>query len=208
MCGLQGEARPVSRLQPIAIVTTTEIVARFVETVNRRPRKPLPGDEVPPRLRAGCVAPDLFDWRILRSPGIAWIDETESRLPARFPNSYSVLVRNYEFPAFDVGGLTLFSNTREGTPFELRANIFADPHLSPLLLRHGFIPFARPATGSYDPMCFDAGRRAHRNEFPIVQLDHESVLCGGRLKIARDVARSFYRLVDDLLKAIPPQRQA
>jgi len=42
-------------------------------------------------------------------------------------------------------------------------------------LNSGYLQFARPASGGYDPICFAMRRPSGNREFPIVRLDHEEI---------------------------------
>jgi hypothetical protein len=64
----------------------------------------------------------------------------------------------------------------------------------------GFIQFARPGDGSYDPICFDARRSANNREYPIVRLNHENILCRNEIGSPKNIAASFYRLVFDFVR--------
>ena len=136
---------------------------------------------------------------IFRRVGSApWIEPLESKLPRRLPASFRSLVTRYTFPAFDAGGLSFFSNTGGETHEELGVAIFKDEALAEAALGAGYIQFARPDGGSYDPVCFDARRGVSNREYPIVCLDHEDILCRGGVRGLRVVAASFYRLAADI----------
>ena len=122
-----------------------------------------------------------------------WVETLEAELPRRFPASFRSLVTRYAFPAFDAGGLSFFSNTGGDSRAELGVAIFRDDVIAGVTLGSGFIQFARPDDGSYDPVCFDATRAASNREFPLVRLDHEEILCRGGVRGLKVVAPSFYR---------------
>jgi hypothetical protein len=125
-----------------------------------------------------------------------WIDLLEANLPQRFPASYRSLVTRYSFPSFDAGGLSFFENQNvDGSGDGLSIAIFQDRIIAEATLAAGYIQFARPASGSYDPVCFDARHSVSNREFPIVQLDHEEILCRERIRTVATVADSFYRFV-------------
>ena len=132
---------------------------------------------------------DLFR-RIESAP---WVEALESKLPKRFPASFRSLVTRYTFPSFDAGGLSFFSNTGMDSSEELSVAIFNDRIIAMATLKAGYIQFARPESGSYDPVCFDARRAVSNREFPIVQLDHEEILCRDRINVSERVADSFYQ---------------
>ena len=92
-----------------------------------------------------------------------------------------------------------FANTARGhvlgTPGK---RLFQDPHLSPHLLRAGFLQIGNPYFYTYDPVCFDGN--TPRIETRIVQLDHEEILQRGEMKIVKEIAPSFVDLVDAALR--------
>jgi hypothetical protein len=128
--------------------------------------------------------------RIESSP---WIIALESRLPKRFPPSFLSLVTRYSFSAFDAGALSFFSNLGDDSDEELSVTIFRDPFIANMTLKAGYIQFARPVGGSYDPVCFDANRSSKHREYPIVRLDHEEILCSDRTQVSVTLADSFFR---------------
>jgi hypothetical protein len=130
----------------------------------------------------------------------AWIDVLESKLPSRLPTSFRSLVTRYAFASFGIGPLTLFGNTGLDEEDDLNVAIFRDPTMAPALLKNGYIQFARPDTGSYDPICFDARKSAANREFAIVRLDHEQILCNDRIKVVEKVADSFFRFAQRVLQ--------
>ena len=178
-------------------MTVDETIDRFVEMMNRSPQEQKSVEEVPVLLREGD--PDQFGWcawKIRRVSQTPWIDALEAKLPVRLPPSFYSLVKRYCFPLFELGPLTMLSNTGEDIRNELARTIFEDEHLSPLLLTHGYVQFARPNTGDYDPICFDSKRRTKNGEMPIVRIDHEEVLCNSKIAVTAEIAKSFLELVE------------
>ena len=105
-----------------------------------------------------------------------WIEVLESKLPRRLPSSFRSLVTRYAFASFDLPPLTLFGNTGVDEEDDLNVVIFRDRIMAQSTLRNGYIQFARPDSGSYDPICFDARKSAANREYAIVRLDHEQIL--------------------------------
>lgn len=143
---------------------------------------------------------DEFVARLDQSAGLfrrvesaPWIEALETKLPRRFPASFRSLTTRYAFPPFDAGGISFFANTGDDSPEELSAAMFNDRGIAEATLKAGYIQFARPESGSYDPICFDARRAASNREFPIVRLDHEEILCRDRIHVVERVADSFFR---------------
>lgn len=122
-----------------------------------------------------------------------WITKLEQRLPKRLPASFRSLVTRYAFPPLQVGGLELFGNMGTDDLDEMSIAIFQDAIIAEGTMRAGYIQFARPDTGSYDPICFDARRTVNNREFAIVRLDHEELLLNDRIHVSGKVADSFYQ---------------
>ena len=136
---------------------------------------------------------------IRRIESAPWVEELEAKLPKRFPASFRSLLMRYAFPSFDAGGISFFSNTGTASDDELSVAIFKDRIVAEATLKADYIQFARPASQSYDPVCFDARRASSNREFPLVKLDHEEILCHGRIVVSAMLADSFYRFVDDFV---------
>lgn len=182
------------------------LIDSFVEQVNASPRELLFDYEVPQSVRIG-TSPDavygMWDWKIKRYEGIDWLENLEAKLPSQFPKSFRSLVNRYIFPQFDSGPLQFLANTPEGVNnlYELRTGIFKDKCLSASLLRNGFLQFARNFSGSYDPICFDTNNKETASEYPIVNIDHESILCHDKIEITNVLAPSFAELIERHLRA-------
>ena len=181
------------------------LVEAFVQKVNSEPREPQSVDEVPGYLResaAGDPASGPIDgwtnWRVVRRDNSTQIEQLQERTGRPFPPSFQYLLANYSFPAFEFGPIMFFANTGEDTFWELGKRLFQDPHMSPHLLRAGFLQIGNPHFYNYDPVCFDGN--SPRIEKRIVQLDHEEILQRGEMKIVKEIAPSFVDLVDAALR--------
>lgn len=128
-----------------------------------------------------------------------WIAQLEQKLPARLPVSFCSLVTRYSFSPFEAGQLSFYANMGTDDVDEMSEAIFRDHSIADATLKAGYIQFARPVTGSYDPICFDARRSASNREFPIVRIDHESIFCHERIHASEFVADSFYKFVADFV---------
>lgn len=115
-----------------------------------------------------------------------------AKLPARLPALYEYLVLHYRWQPAEVDALGLLANPG---PAELLQHLLYDHLLSQSLLPAGLIPFARPAGGSYDPVCFNTQRRRGKRDYQIVRVDHEEILSRCRIGRLTEVAPSFYDLV-------------
>jgi len=127
----------------------------------------------------------------------SWIDALETKLPKRFPVSYRSLVTRYAFPAFDAGGIHFFANSGNPSLDELTVAIFSDLNIADVTRQAGYIQFARPEGGSYDPICFDARRFAKNREYPIVRVNHEDILCRNKVGSPTKISDSFFHFISD-----------
>ena len=127
-----------------------------------------------------------------------WIVDLEGKLGNLLPASFRSLVTRYTFSAFDAGALSFFANLGDDSDGDLRVAIFKDGIIADATLTAGYIQFARPVTGSYDPICFAANRSAKNREFPIVRLDHEEILNRGRIRVSEKIADSFISYASEM----------
>lgn len=187
--------------------TVIPLVDAFVDKVNTEPREMQSPDEVPDFLREPITdGSDAYfhrlstDWKIVRRDNSARIEELQGRTAWPFPPSFQYFLSSYSFPAFECGPLMFFANTGEETPWELALRLFNDPHMSPALLRAGFLQIGNPFFYNYDPVCFDC--KGPKAEKRLVQVDHEEILCNDRIQVVREIAPSF----PDLLRALLDDR--
>lgn len=122
--------------------------------------------------------------------------DLESGLPGRFPRLFEQLLTSYRWSEVDLGRLRLLPNP-PGTGFDRFATeLFADRGLVEVLLRQGFIPFARAVDcAMYDPICFDTKRQRHGGDCPVVRLSHEAALIRFRTKQVAELAPTFRDLI-------------
>ena len=92
------------------------------------------------------------------------------------------LISRYTFEDFEVDKIWFFANRGNQEYEELSQAIFRDSIIFEVTSSKGYLHFARPVDGSYDPICFDSGNRKGK-EFPVVRLDHESILQKQQIKI-------------------------
>jgi len=179
------------------------LVDAFVHKVNAEPRETLSPDEVPEFLRealddsSGELASLSTGWKIVKGDNSKRIDELQTQTGLPFPPSFRYFLDNYSFPAFELGPLMFFANTGEDTFWELALRLFKDPHMSPALLRAGFLQIGNPFFYNYDPVCFDC--KGPKAEKRIIQIDHEEILCNDRIQVIGEIAPSFPELLKDLL---------
>ena len=125
----------------------------------------------------------------------AWLASFEHGLPFRLPPSYRSLLLRYRFPAFAAGAVTVFGNLDGQSRDDLVVASIRDPVLSSVARANGFIQIGRPASGNYDPICFDLRRRPKSGEAGILRLDHEEILVSGSIRVVEEVAGSFVELL-------------
>ena len=175
--------------------STDRLVDAFVDRINGSERERLAEEQVPEGLRLG--PPDAlgaYDWRIVPADSCPWVTQLQGRLPGSLPPSFRSLVRRYLFPTFQLGDVRLLANTGLGAASELADAVFSDRVLSRVLLDHGFVQFGR-FRDRYDPVCFELWNRRGGGECPVVVLDHEAALIGGRAVVTYRLADSFLALI-------------
>jgi hypothetical protein len=99
--------------------------------------------------------------------------------PIKYPKMFQSFLEKHLFSEFDIGPITIFSNIR-GEDHNL-LGLLEDANLIPPLIEAGFLPFGRPSTGDYDPICFDARGLEDPIDAPVVQIDHESILSRNKI---------------------------
>ncbi len=77
--------------------------------------------------------------------------------------------------------------------------------LSELLIPAGYVQIGRLDTGDFDAICFDLNRKAQNREYPIVQVDHEDILCNSKVRVAGELWPSFVQLVESALSSGDPK---
>lgn len=117
----------------------------------------------------------------------------EEKAGLQLPAAYRDFISAYEFEPCVLGSVELFGNASPGESDDLSVAPFSDKALHPPLLQAGFFPIGRPASGSYDPVCLSIAGKA--KDAAVVRIDHEQMLCQGRLKVLEEVAPSFTALV-------------
>jgi hypothetical protein len=173
------------------------LIDSFVETINSTSRESLLQEDVPAFLREGD--PDeygYFNWKVCKTDCRKWIDPFEQKVAKRLPSSYRSFISRYAFPAFQLGPIFFFGNTGDDFKWELSKRIFKDEFMSSRLLQSWYLQIGNPHKFNYDPICFDTKKGM---ECPIVQIDHEELLCNSRIKVIREIAPSFSKFVQDFV---------
>jgi len=106
-----------------------KIVSMFIEAVQSH------GGTVSPRIGPSVAA------------------ELEARLAFRLPCFYRKLIDAYEFLPFEIGSLEFFgASGAKNDPDDIACRLFLDQAFVSVLIPARLFHFARPTTGSYDPV--------------------------------------------------------
>ena len=135
---------------------------------------------------------------IAPSDEIDWIDSIVNRLPAKYPPTFMSLISRYIFDDFKIDNLCFFANRGDDDWYELSQAIFCDTVIFEITSSRGFLHFARPADGSYDPVCFDI-RNRKKVDYPVVRLDHESILVSSEIEIKDSFYPSMLELMEQYI---------
>jgi hypothetical protein len=117
------------------------------------------------------------------------------KLPARFPPLYEALILSYRWASVELCSTRLLPNEPADDFSPLLKAITRDSHLYSTLVSSGYLQFGQGPDKNYDPVCFDFRHRAEIGDMRIVQLDHEEILCYGRIREVKELAPSFRALV-------------
>jgi hypothetical protein len=121
------------------------------------------------------------------------------RLSGSFPALYERLVLSYRWIEVHLETVMLLANPPGPTLGGLAGQIFRDPVLVNTLVPAGFIPFGKIGGGGYDPMCFDLNSMKG-NDCPIIQFEHEAILCHDRIGESWARFSSFRNLMCDTIE--------
>jgi hypothetical protein len=118
-----------------------------------------------------------------------------SQLPGQFPRLYEELVLSYRWAEVDLEIFTLLANPPGSGLTGLLHEISKDPVLWISLREAGYVQFGKGPDLDYDPVCFDIKSGMGKGtDYRIVKIDHEEILCHGRVKIVGELAPSFEKL--------------
>ncbi len=181
-------------------VRDDDLLARFVATFERLDDLTcLASEPAPPELaRPESDDWDSWQWDRWHPASIATgrdqLKALYRKVPGPFPALYERLVLNYRWLEVHLGTVTLHRNPPGPNLDGLAGEILRDPRLTDTLLPAGLVPFGKVSGGGYDPMCFDLNSR-QRDDCPIIQVEHESILCHGRIGETWQRYPSFRELV-------------
>jgi hypothetical protein len=184
------------------------LLARFVSGFHRFDESVVPPDAAVDQfddktlaVRARSLERPLaeYDWRPVRIDAAhSALEELRRRLPGPLPPLYERLITTYRFREVDLGEFRLLANLPDeaGSLAPLIEQMTVDPAFVAVLLPRGLTPFGKAWEGSYDPVCFDVGRRDAGGDCPVVRLDHEAILCSDKIEIVEELSPSFRGLVE------------
>lgn len=122
------------------------------------------------------------------------------QLPSKLPPSFMSLISRYVFDDFEAGEIWFYANQGGSTHEELGMAIFKDEIIFKTTISNGFIHFARPSDGSYDPVCFNIRKRTKKGEFQVVRLDHEKTLQFNEVVVVNIIAPSLLEYMEYEIK--------
>lgn len=128
----------------------------------------------------------------------------EEQLPKRMPQSFESFLSRYSFPEFDVLGITLFEWESDANEYIVEASAPKNS-VSELLIPAGYVQIGSPDTGDFDAICFDLNRQDQNREYRVVQVDHEDILCNGKVRVTGELWPSFIKLVESALSSGDPR---
>jgi hypothetical protein len=118
-----------------------------------------------------------------------------SELPARFPRLYRRLALSYRWAEVDLQSCRLPANPPgaglRGSPHEMSR----DSNAWRRLLEAGHIRFGKGPGADYDPFRFDTSSRPEKEDYKIVKLDRERILCHERIGIVAGLSPGFEQLM-------------
>lgn len=132
---------------------------------------------------------------------VTWLAKLEESFGHTLPATFRELIAQFNFPEFDVSGVTVFSNLNDGLHSDITVAPFADRVIFSWLKSHRFVQFGRRDTGSYDPVCFDLSER--KRDPVVVVMNHEDILLQRKFVHLEQIAPSFIDLVNAELRNVP-----
>lgn len=140
-------------------------------------------------------------WKpIVRDTDASALVPLSQKLPGRLPVLYEQLVLHWRWLEVDLGSLILFANPPGPGLAGLEATLFRDGVLTGTLLPAGYVPFGR-STINYDPICFDLNRTYADSDCPILQFEHEALLCHAKIGDQQQRWSSFRELMTDVIRS-------
>ena len=178
------------------------LLANFVDAFGRNDDLLLSA-AAPVALRDGIDSEvGLFKWRPVRiATAAAEVDKLYRDIPGPFPALYVRLISSFRWlDVYLTDTVLLLGNPPGPTLTALGEAMQADRMLVDLLFPKRLVPFGR-AGDTYDPICFDLSGVSRSNDWPIVQVDHEAILCDDRIGEVWPRYDSFRSLVNEICSA-------
>jgi hypothetical protein len=173
------------------------LLARFIESFGKF-EDLIASNPVPHELDGGTDAEFGFQrWKpVAHKTDVNALNDVYARIPGPLPALYEQLVLSYRWLEVYLNDhLRLLANPPGPGLLGLTRNMAADPAFVNVLFPLGLVPFGK-AGDSYDPVCFDLSNRVNDVDCRIVRVEHESVLCNGRVGETWVLSDSFRSLVD------------
>lgn len=165
-----------------------------------------PVEGTPAELLVVQPQPDWDSWRtpakwrpIYFETNASLLAPLYTRIGGHFPELYETLVLSYRWLEVDLDVIRLFANPSGPDCSGLADEIFGDAIIADVLIPAGYVPFARSPV-NYDPICFHlAAMIPETRDCPIIQFEHESILCHSRMGEQRELWPSFRDLVTEVI---------
>lgn len=122
------------------------------------------------------------------------------------PRAFEHLVTHYAWLEIDLCVARLFDNPPGAGPDLYAKQMFQDPVLNNTLLPARYIRFALAPDSCYDPICFDLNRMTG-DDCPIVQIEHESVLCYDKIGDIQTLYPSLRAMMWHVIKLADQQKR-
>ena len=134
------------------------------------------------------------------------LESVYRHLPARFPPLYEDLVLSYRWLEVEiVGFVNLYANPVGPTLDGLLSNMMRDSAICTVLFSEGYLPFGTAPGGNYDAICFDTRRDLGNGDMPVVRVEHESILCNGKIEKVRTESQAFAPFMESIIAAAARQ---
>lgn len=125
-------------------------------------------------------------------------------LPARYPKLFEALLLNFRWDHYaDTEICRFLPNPMQDNFSQFKEYLFYDKYLTDFCIQNGYLPFAHGADINYDRFCFDLNKPS-KNDYPVVQIDHEEVLSFTRIGKPKIHASSFEEFVRMTIEAERP----
>lgn len=129
------------------------------------------------------------------------LNKLYEKLPTRFPLLYETLVLSYRWAEVDLGQYRLLANPPGPDLNRLLTEMCKNRFLWETLIPAGYLLFGKGLDVNYDPVCFDVRHRRPNRDCPIVQIDHEAILCHSRVRVITELAPTFREPVSQTITA-------